>query len=116
MELKLQNGDYVPNGAGGLERVTGREELLQRVLFRLVARRGAFPFQPALGSRLWQLGRTSAAARQSAAEQYVAEALEEETGLRVDAVALEERNGGVTELTAEMTYEGQALSVTLEIQ
>ena len=116
MELKLQNGDYVPNGAGGLERVTGQEELLQRVLFRLIARRGAFPFQETLGSRLWQLGRTGTATRQSAAEQYVAEALEEETGLRVDAVTLTEKGGGVTELTAEMTYEGQALSVTLEIQ
>ena len=116
MELKLQNGDYVPNGAGGVERVTGREELLQRVLFRLVARRDAFPFQPTLGSRLWQLGRISVAVRQSAAEQYVAEALEEETGLRVDAVTLEEKNDGVTELTAEMTYEGQVLSVTLQIQ
>ena len=116
MELKLQNGDYVPNGAGGLERVTGQEELLQRVLFRLVARRGTFPFQKTLGSRLWQLGRTSAAARQSAAKQYVAEALEEETGLHVEAVTLREKGGGVTDLTVEMTYKGQALSVTLEIE
>lgn len=116
MELKLKDGDYVPNGAGGLERVTGGEELLQRILFRLAARRGTFPFQETLGSRLWQLGRISAANRQSAAEQYVAEALEEETGLRVDAVTLTDKDLGATELTAEMTYEGQSLSVTLEIQ
>lgn len=57
MELKLRNGDYVPDGVGGLKRVEGREALLQRVLFKLTARRGAFPFLPELGSRLWQLGK-----------------------------------------------------------
>ena len=41
MELKLRNGDYVPDGVGGLKRVEGREALLQRVLFKLTARRGA---------------------------------------------------------------------------
>ena len=44
MELKLQNGDYVLDGAARLCRVEGAEALLQRVLFRLSARRGAFPF------------------------------------------------------------------------
>lgn len=57
MELILRNGDYVPDGVGGLRRAAGQEALLQRVLFRLTARRGAFPFWEDLGSRLWQLGR-----------------------------------------------------------
>lgn len=56
MELKLQNGDYVLDGAARLCRVEGDEALLQRVLFRLSARRGAFPFWGTLGSQLWQLG------------------------------------------------------------
>ena len=43
MELKLQNGDYVLDGAARLCRVEGAEALLQRVLFRLSARRGRFP-------------------------------------------------------------------------
>lgn len=35
MELRLEQGDYVPNGAGGFQRLEGAEALLQRVLFRL---------------------------------------------------------------------------------
>lgn len=52
MELELKNGDYLADGVGGLRRVGGREALLQRVLFRLTARRGGFPFWETLGSRL----------------------------------------------------------------
>lgn len=68
MGLSLRNGDYVPDGTGGLRRTEGREALLEQVLFRLTARRGTFPFLPELGSRLWQLGQLPAARRQSAAE------------------------------------------------
>ena len=56
MELRLEQGDYVPNGAGGFQRLEGAEALLQRVLFRLTARRGQFPFLPELG----QLGGNAA--------------------------------------------------------
>ena len=80
MGLSLRNGDYVPDGTGGLRRTEGREALLEQVLFRLTARRGTFPFLPELGSRLWQLGQLPAARRQSAAEQYAAEALAAEIG------------------------------------
>ena len=52
MGLSLRNGDYVPDGTGGLRRTEGREALLEQVLFRLTARRGTFPFLPELGSRL----------------------------------------------------------------
>lgn len=51
MELKLQNGDYVPDGVGGLRRVWGQEALLQRVFYKLMARRGSFPF-----GRIWAAG------------------------------------------------------------
>ena len=60
MGLSLRNGDYVPDGTGGLRRTEGREALLEQVLFRLTARRGTFPFLPELGSRLWQLGQLPA--------------------------------------------------------
>ena len=111
MELKLKNGDYVPDGAGGLRRLEGREALLQRVLFRLTARRGSFPFWETLGSRLGELGRLPAAARPAAARQYVAEALAEETGVTVENVTLEP--GG--RLTAGLRYEGGVLPVTVEV-
>ena len=97
MELKLKNGDYVPDGVGGLARVSGQEELLQRVLFRLTARRGSFPFWETLGSRLWQLGRVEPAGRRAAAVQYAAEALEGEE-LTVKDVTLEDGGDGVLKL------------------
>ena len=91
MGLSLRNGDYVPDGTGGLRRTEGREALLEQVLFRLTARRGTFPFLPELGSRLWQLGQLPAARRQSAAEQYVAQ------------------------VTVGLTWQGETLSVTVEV-
>lgn len=115
MELTLRNGDYLTDGTGGLQRVRGQEALLQRVLFRLTARRGSFPFWETLGSRLWQLGRLPESARQAAAKQYVAEALEEEQGLQVEDVRLRE-DGQRADLTAELSYEGQPLSVTVALQ
>ena len=81
MEWKLIDGDYVPDGTGSLTALTGGEEVLARVLYRLTARRGAFPFLPELGSRLYQLGREKPSARQALAAQYVTEALREEAEL-----------------------------------
>ncbi len=114
MELELRDGDYVPDGAGGLRRRSGQEALAQRVLFRLTARRGTFPFWETLGSRLWQLGRLGPSARQGAARQYVEEALAEEKGLRVEDVTLEEREGGGT-LRVALRWEGGVLPVTVEV-
>ena len=88
MEWKLVNGDYVPNGMGSFTALSGGEEVLARVLYRLTARRGAMPFLPNLGSRLYQLGREKASARQVLAAQYVAEALREEPELAVESVEL----------------------------
>lgn len=113
--LAIRNGDYVPDGAGGLRRAEGREALLERVLYRLTARRGQFPFLEDLGSRLWQLGRVGAAGRQSAAEQYVAEALAAEPELTVETVALR-REGGRTYLTTELSCQDEVLTVTLEVR
>ena len=126
MGLSLRNGDYVPDGTGGLRRTEGREALLEQVLFRLTARRGTFPFLPELGSRLWQLGQLPAARRgrwgqrpaarrQSAAEQYVAEALAAEPGLTVEQVILTESGGGRAQVTVGLTWQGEALSVTVEV-
>ena len=86
MELKLVNGDYLPDGRGGLEQA--EEEILQRALSRLTARRGSFPFLPEFGSRLCLLGAVASLARETAAERYVTEALAPETALRVEQVRL----------------------------
>ena len=116
MELELQNGDYVPNGTGGVCCVEGNQALVQRVLFRLKARRGSFPFWNSLGSRLWQLGRLPARERQAAARQYVTEALAEESGLRVESVELTQDGDGTALLTVGLTYEEESLTVTLEVE
>ena len=50
MELKIKDRDYVADGAGGLVRVSGWDELLERVLFKLSVRRGSFALAPELGS------------------------------------------------------------------
>mgnify|MGYP002512224421 CR=1 FL=1 len=90
MEWRLIDGDYVPDGRGGLTALDGGEEVLARVLFRLTARRGGLPFLPRLGSRLYQLSREKVSARQALAVQYVAEALQEEPDLSVQAVHLDQ--------------------------
>lgn len=114
MELELRGGDYIADGAGGLRRVQGREALLQRVLFRLTARRGAFPFWESLGSHLWQLGRVPAGERRSAARQYAAEALEEEP-VTVEDVTLEQGRDGTAAVTVQLAYQGGTLPVTVEV-
>lgn len=114
MELMIQNGDYVAAG-GDLCRVGGQEALLQRILFRLMARRGSFPFRRELGSRLWQLGQLPAATRQTAAKQYVTEALAEEQDVQVESVTLTERGGRAT-LLAELSRKGEWFPVSLELQ
>lgn len=115
MELELKNGDYIADGVGGLRRVGGREALLQRVFFRLTARRGSFPFWEDLGSRLWALGRVPAPERRTAARQYVTEALEAEP-VTVEDVTLEQGPSGVAEVTARLRYEGEDLPVTVAVR
>lgn len=114
MEWKLMDGDYVPDGMGGLTALSGGEEVLARVLYRLTARRGALPFLPNLGSRLYQLCREKPAARQALAAQYVAEALGEEPGLTVRAVELKEEEGA-GRLTVYLDWRGEELTAQVKV-
>ena len=57
MTTQLRNGDYCPDGKGGFLQAAGGEEVLERVLFLLTARRGSFPLLPEVGSRLHLLAR-----------------------------------------------------------
>ena len=114
MEWKLVNGDYVPDGTGGFTALSGGEEVLARALFRLTARRGRLPFMPELGSRLYQLGREKPSARQALAAQYVAEALQEEPGLEVQSVELDQ-SGESARLTVHLEWQGEELTVRLPL-
>lgn len=114
MEIKLVDGDYVPDGLGGVERCGGDEALLQRVLFRLSAHRGQFPLLPNLGSRLYLLGRESVPQRLSAARLYVAEALAEEA-VTIGDVALAPAGEGRSRITVHLTYRGTELSAVVTV-
>lgn len=114
MELRIQNGDYIPDGLGGVIRCRGTDALLERVLFRLTAHRGGFPLLPQLGSRLYLLSREPAAQRLSAARQYVAEALAEEA-VTITDVAIAPEDQGHIRLTVQLEYQGTELPVSLTI-
>ena len=110
-ELKIRDGDYVPDGVGGAVRVKGRDALVQRVLFKLTARRGGFLFLENLGSTLYALGGVAASQRQGAAKAAVVQALAAEENLQVEQVEL---NGD--QLTVQLNYEGEELNLQLTVQ
>ena len=114
MEVRIKDGDYIPDGLGSVVRCQGADALLERVLFRLTARRGGFPILPQLGSRLYLLSREPAAQRLSAARQYVAEALAE-GAVTVADVALAPDEQGRIRLTVRLEYQGTELPVSLTI-
>ena len=114
MEWKLEGGDYVPDGMGSLTALSGAEEVLARVLYRLTARRGKLPFLPELGSRLYQLGREKPSARQALAAQYVTEALQGEPDLAVQSVELVQM-GEDALLTVYLEWQGEELTVQLPL-
>lgn len=114
MERMLRDGDYVPDGTGGLTVLSGGEEVLARALYRLTARRGGLPFLPELGSRLYQLGRERPSARQALAVQYVAEALRGEPGLTVQSVELDQ-TGDAGLLTVRLDWQGETLTAQVEV-
>lgn len=115
MELKLENGQYTMHRSGAPETVQGVEELLQRALMRLAAKRGSFLPDPQYGSRLYQLGTLKPSQRASAAKLYAAEALKAETKLSVGAVDYIPGPDGSAVVTVEVICAGTAaeLSVTI---
>ena len=110
MELKIRDRDYVSDGAGGLVRVSGWEEML----YKLSVRRGSFVLTPDLGSELHLLWREKGESRATAAKQYAAEALAGETGLTVSDVTLEQQ-GDLLTLRLALLYEGETREVSVTI-
>lgn len=110
--MLLKNGDYVPDGNGGFATVSDKEALLGRVLFRLTARRGKFPFLPELGSRLYQLLREKPAARETLAAQYAAEALAAEEELTLVEARWEE---GAGRLTLLLDWKGETVTAAVTL-
>ena len=115
MELKLENGRYVPGEQGALAHVSGTEELRQRILMKLAARRGGFPLLPGYGSRLHLLGRVRPSERQSVAAQYVMEALADESRLELTSLELTDLGGGTARLSLVFEADGEAVRVETNI-
>ena len=115
MELKWKDKDYQPAAAGGLETVSGGEELLQRVLMKLSARRGSFPFLPELGSRLYLLGREPERTRQAVAEVYVRQALASEKELEVSGITLSEPEKGRWDLSVDLLWRGAPVTLSASL-
>ena len=115
MERKLIEGDYVPDGAGGLTTLTGSEEVLARALYRLTARRGGLPFLPELGSRLYLLPREKPGAWEALARQYAVEALRNETELEVTGVTAAPAGAGALEVQVSLSWKGEPLAVSLTV-
>ena len=109
---QLRDGDYVPDGAGGFVQAVGVEEVLERVLFLLTARRGEFPLMPEVGSRLYLLPRAKPSARQALGASYAAEALAEEEDLSVTGALWEEKE---QRLTVYLEWRGEALETQVGI-
>jgi len=114
MALILRDGDYVPDGTGGLKTASGAQEILERILWKLSVRRGSFPFLPDLGSRLHQLGRAAPLQRKTLAKQYVLEALADENVTLTDLSFTPKKNGA--DLTVYLTWKGQNLSTTFALE
>lgn len=116
MERKLSGGDYLPGAQGDFQALDGAQALLQRVLFRLTARRGQFPFLPQMGSRLYQLCRDGKpSARAALARQYTVEALKEENDLAVTDVQWTQLGENRGRLQVFLEWQGEPLSLAMDV-
>ena len=116
MELKLEDGRYVPSKFLGFERVSEEAELLQRIEMKLKARRGGFYPMPKYGSSLHTLSSIKPSLRETAARQFVQEALADESELVLDSLELSYESEDSILITAAFTYSGEIkLSVDTRI-
>lgn len=109
---QLRDGDYRPNGTGGFLQAAGAEEVLERVLFQLSAKRGSFPLLPQVGSRLYLLPRAKASAREALAASYAAEALAGEPDLTVTGTVWDQEKQMVTVF---LNWQGEALQADVTV-
>ena len=107
MELKLTDGKYKKGNYQSLAQVDEIEELLQRLEMKLRTRRGTFVPLPEYGSRLHLLSQEKPSNRQSAARQYVLEALANETDLELGYLELMSNTDGDAQLSLSFTYKGE---------
>ncbi|PKM72476.1 MAG: hypothetical protein CVU91_08780 [Firmicutes bacterium HGW-Firmicutes-16] len=115
MKLKLTDGKYTLGAYLAPLELEELDELLQRVLMKLKVQRGTFLPLPDYGSRLYQLSRTKPSNRETAARQYVLEALADETELELSALELLQKADGEATLLLTFTYKSE-YTVTVETE
>jgi len=116
LDIKLTDGRYSPSPLGGLATVRGAQELAQRVVMKLTARRGGFAVLPDYGSRLPLLLRVKASERNTMARQLVAEALADEAGLTLDSLELgEPDSSGAMDIDLRFLYQDAQISVSAKV-
>lgn len=86
MDTALQDGDFLRNSLGMPRTVDGLEELLQRAMIRMRVPKGAFSYDPELGSGLSGLDFSAADAAVYALE-LTAAALAPMEGVTVESVS-----------------------------
>lgn len=116
MALKIVNGDYVPDGSGGFEEVSGAEEVLQRVLYRLTVPQGSFTPLPDFGSQLYRLGREKPSDWEALAVGYIREALESESDVALESVSLSDLGEGRVFMDITLNWQGDSLSLQTSFQ
>lgn len=116
MELKLEQGMYAAGPNRRPQTVSGAEETAQRVMMRLTARRGGFAPLPEYGSRLYLLPRLAKpSAYETAARQYIAEALAEETAVEVTEVQCTPVDEQTVRIDVTFTADGIPFSTSVTV-
>ena len=114
MELKLVNGDYVRREIGVFESTYGIDELMERVKFKLTARKGGLVLMPDMGSELYKITGVKKSQRASMAEMYITDAVSDEPDVSVKNVSVSEK-GDTLEVCAEFEYTGGEFAVSIDI-
>lgn len=112
MSLKLRDRDYVPNGAGGFQTVSGSRRVLEEALFLLSVRRGSFSVLPEMGSRLYTLGREKPSVRATIAKIYAQEAL---TPMGITVTGAKVTESDVLAVEINMEYENETFQVEVAV-
>lgn len=93
MDTAISKGDFLLDSSGLPISISGVQEILQRAIIRLTAKKGSFIYDTNLGSDLYKL-KAGAANVKSDALNMVKEALKPLTNVSVENISTEFFNSG----------------------
>ena len=112
----VRGGDFVKNEFGYPAVVSGRQELMQRVMVRLCVRRGCFAPDPDLGSRLYTLVQGNPRAASRDALSYAREALDGMENAEVLSACAVFDGDGNAEVTVRIRMDGGISEVRVGVE